>query len=408
MKGKNKARRTGGRPIHSHIIPNQRDDQTKEQVVQEKLNLSDHLTEITDKKLPSPNDVGSSNSIDKLDEAFLLALAETSEEDKNDLILFLFSHFVRLRKELSSSSCDDLSSEEQELIKLRKEKEECYKTEKDRLEYNIRQAIASNEDGIETMKRNKQEIYLKLYNLHKEQDFLKGELIVEKQKWLEIMIAYEEALENEKELLQSKRDMEKELAIMREERAEIMKNKTKKVGDLEKAKVMKEQAEVRFNQELKLTNKALAEVEVLRKGKAKIKANEKAEKKRIWMKGEKDKKIILAQVDELEKDVAKLKLNEEKKIIDQLRKTFYDEADGSSGSTSSSKAFTHFRDSFIIKDDRECVICLEEEKCVVMLSCGHQVLCVKCNELHKNGGCNDCPTCRSPIFRRVPVRFLDG
>lgn len=54
----------------------------------------------------------------------------------------------------------------------------------------------------------------------------------------------------------------------------------------------------------------------------------------------------------------------------------------------------------------ECVMCLSEERSVVFLPCAHQVLCVKCNELHEKQGMKDCPSCRTPIQRRVLIRPL--
>ena len=57
-----------------------------------------------------------------------------------------------------------------------------------------------------------------------------------------------------------------------------------------------------------------------------------------------------------------------------------------------------------IRRDRECVMCLTEEMSVVFLPCSHQVVCAKCNELHEKQGMKDCPSCRTPIRRRIYVR----
>lgn len=58
-----------------------------------------------------------------------------------------------------------------------------------------------------------------------------------------------------------------------------------------------------------------------------------------------------------------------------------------------------------VKRERECVMCLSEEMSVVFLPCAHQVVCITCNELHKKQGMKDCPSCRSPIQRRIPVFY---
>jgi hypothetical protein len=61
-----------------------------------------------------------------------------------------------------------------------------------------------------------------------------------------------------------------------------------------------------------------------------------------------------------------------------------------------------------IQRDWECVMCLSEEMSVVFLPCTHQVVCGKCNDLHEKQGMKDCPSCRTPIQRRVCVRPVDS
>lgn len=55
--------------------------------------------------------------------------------------------------------------------------------------------------------------------------------------------------------------------------------------------------------------------------------------------------------------------------------------------------------------ERECVMCMTDEIAVVFLPCAHQVLCVKCNDLHEKQGMNDCPSCRATIQRRITVTY---
>jgi hypothetical protein len=57
-----------------------------------------------------------------------------------------------------------------------------------------------------------------------------------------------------------------------------------------------------------------------------------------------------------------------------------------------------------IQRDRECVMCLSEEMSVVFLPCAHQVVCAKCSDLHEKQGMKECPSCRTPIQRRVRAR----
>lgn len=58
-----------------------------------------------------------------------------------------------------------------------------------------------------------------------------------------------------------------------------------------------------------------------------------------------------------------------------------------------------------VEIERECVMCLSEEMTVVFLPCCHQVLCAQCNVLHERQGMNECPSCRTPISKRINVQF---
>ncbi|CAN6217465.1 unnamed protein product [Urochloa humidicola] len=52
---------------------------------------------------------------------------------------------------------------------------------------------------------------------------------------------------------------------------------------------------------------------------------------------------------------------------------------------------------------RDCVVCKEEEACVILLQCAHQVLCVGCNKLHEDKGVTRCPSCSAKIEERIRV-----
>ncbi|CAN6204310.1 unnamed protein product [Urochloa humidicola] len=52
---------------------------------------------------------------------------------------------------------------------------------------------------------------------------------------------------------------------------------------------------------------------------------------------------------------------------------------------------------------RDCVVCKEEEACVILLQCTHQVLCVGCNKLHEDKGVARCPSCSAKIEERIRV-----
>ncbi|KAL0286647.1 UNVERIFIED_CONTAM: putative E3 ubiquitin-protein ligase [Sesamum calycinum] len=127
-------------------------------------------------------------------------------------------------------------------------------------------------------------------------------------------------------------------------------------------------------------------------------------------------------IEKLEKDISQLRLKTDSSKIAALRRGI----DGSYASKVTDSRNTHaLNDSAMsyfaravastdlkdltgnggVKRERECVMCLSEEMSVVFLPCAHQVVCTTCNELHEKQGMKDCPSCRSPIQRRVCVRY---
>uniref|UniRef100_A0ACD5XZF5 Uncharacterized protein n=1 Tax=Avena sativa TaxID=4498 RepID=A0ACD5XZF5_AVESA len=61
-----------------------------------------------------------------------------------------------------------------------------------------------------------------------------------------------------------------------------------------------------------------------------------------------------------------------------------------------------------VQQERECQLCLDEDVAVVFLPCGHQIVCISCNQLHQDKGVPNCPFCRSPIERRICARFSNS
>lgn len=50
------------------------------------------------------------------------------------------------------------------------------------------------------------------------------------------------------------------------------------------------------------------------------------------------------------------------------------------------------------EEDTDCVVCFERERDVVLLPCGHVVLCQQCMQSHFGIEVNPpCPMCRTPI-----------
>ena len=54
------------------------------------------------------------------------------------------------------------------------------------------------------------------------------------------------------------------------------------------------------------------------------------------------------------------------------------------------------------EDDTLCCVCMDSPRGVVLIPCGHLVLCLRCAE---NGKITECPMCRQKIEKRQRVFF---
>lgn len=166
----------------------------------------------------------------------------------------------------------------------------------------------------------------------------------------------------------------------------------------------------------------LTQASSFRKEKEQIEASTQSKEDTIKSRAESNLQKYKDDIERLEKEISQLRLKTDSSKIAALRRGI----DGSYASR-----LTDFRDAPTLKDsamsyisrmvtttdlqdftgnggvkrERECVMCLSEEMSVVFLPCAHQVVCTMCNELHEKQGMKDCPSCRSPIQRRVCVRY---
>lgn len=175
-----------------------------------------------------------------------------------------------------------------------------------------------------------------------------------------------------------------------------------------------EKLQMTWKQERTAKEKFLAQAAFVRREKERLEAAAKVEADKTKSKAEKYMQKNGEDVKKLEKKLSELKMKLYSSKIAALRKG----TDGGNGQPSSlnegnqipsfsktSVGIKHYSESRGLKEECECVMCLSEEKIVVFLPCAHQVLCVKCNELHQKQGMKDCPACRTPIACRICACF---
>lgn len=157
-----------------------------------------------------------------------------------------------------------------------------------------------------------------------------------------------------------------------------------------------------------------------RKEREQIEVSAKSKEDMIKLKAEANLQKYKDDIQKLEKQISELRLKTDSSKIAALRRgidgsyasRLTDTTNGSAHKESQapfiSEMVTNFHNyagSGGVKRERECVMCLSEEMSVVFLPCAHQVVCTTCNELHEKQGMKDCPSCRSPIQRRIRIRY---
>lgn len=174
--------------------------------------------------------------------------------------------------------------------------------------------------------------------------------------------------------------------------------------------------QARWQQEEKAKEELVLQASSIRKEREQIEASTKSEEDTIKLKAETNLQKYKDNIEKLEREISqtdsskiaalRLGINEShgSRVTDvkyspakeEVRRPYYSVMDGDVEKYSNTGG---------VKRERECVMCLSEEMCVVFLPCAHQVVCSTCNELHQKQGMKDCPSCRTPIRRRILVSY---
>ncbi|KAM7259775.1 hypothetical protein ACFE04_015516 [Oxalis oulophora] len=210
----------------------------------------------------------------------------------------------------------------------------------------------------------------------------------------------EAASEAEKIVVDRLQAAEMKKSVMLEELEKINTKISQLHIEVKKAADMNKKVEARMKTKKIMKEKNLAKVASLRTENKQSEDAVKAEQQRIMSTAEKDMKTVTQEITQLENKLAEIKLEDNKDdIILQLRRNIGKSYKGE-GASRGSKKLLHFRSIM------QCYMCLVEEKTVIMLPCGHQVLCKDCNGIHeKKLGSSNCPSCGAHIEKRIHPRF---
>ncbi|MCD9559556.1 hypothetical protein HAX54_017558 [Datura stramonium] len=335
------------------------------------------------------------------------------QNERDEAILLLTPHMNTLQKELQRWSdwanekvmqaTRRLGKDQAELKMLREEKEAVKKAykEKQMLEENtirrfveLEQTLVNTNAQIETANSVIDSLEGQNVKLKKKMEVLKFSTAVS-------TINMHKALAKEQETVKKcqageveKRSLQEEFSTLKHETADLQQQQ-------EKAKKRLDQFEVLWQQEERVKQRFLQQADSLKAEREQLSFQGKVEEDNLREKAEKKMQKCIEDIEKLESEISQLSLQSERSKIEALRRGTPQMTKGLAdyGGSSSSAA---------VKMERECVMCMSEQRSVVFLPCAHQVLCADCNVLHEKKGMEECPSCRTPINKRITVRFADS
>ncbi|KAK6130416.1 hypothetical protein DH2020_035826 [Rehmannia glutinosa] len=312
-----------------------------------------------------------------------------------------------------------LSKDKSELKTLRQEKEEVerLKKEKQTLEESTMKKLSEMENALCKASGQVERANGAVRRLEVENVALRREMEAAKLRAAESAASCQEVSKREKKTLMKFQTWEKQKIIFQEELS-VEKLKLMQIQQkLHQAKDVKDQVEFCSSALIYVTGGPVDQYAATDK-REQIEVSTQSKEDTIKSRAQANLHKYKDDIERLEKEISQLRLKTDSSKIAALRRGI----DGSYASKLtdlpntpplkdsaisyiSRMAISDFTGNGGVKRERECVMCLSEEMSVVFLPCAHQVVCKTCNELHEKQGMKDCPSCRSPIQRRVCVRY---
>ncbi|KAK8548699.1 hypothetical protein V6N12_061607 [Hibiscus sabdariffa] len=366
--------------------------------------------------MPFSNSMGDWFPRDKKDE-MILKLVPRVRELQNQL-----QEWTEWTNQKVMQAARRLSKDKAELKTLRQEKEEVERLKKEKLslEENTKKKLVEMDVALSKASGQVERANGTVRRLEVENVALRQEMEAAKLRAAESAASCQEVSKREKKTLMKVQSWEKQKTLFQEE---LMTEKCKVaqlLQELQLAKVIQEQLEVKRQQEQKAKEEVLTQASSIRKEREQIEASAKLKEDMIKSKAETSLQKYKEDVQKLEQEISRLRLKTDSSKIAALRRgidgSYAGRFTGSKYSTTQTESRTPFISEVVtdfqdisgkggVKRERECVMCLSEEMSVVFIPCAHQIVCTLCNELHEKQGMKDCPSCRSLIQRRIPVRY---
>ncbi|XP_074574583.1 putative E3 ubiquitin-protein ligase RF298 [Curcuma longa] len=328
---------------------------------------------------------------------------------KDEILLKLVSHVEELKSQLHDwtewaqekvmQAARRLNKEKVELQILRREKDEAARLLKERetLEVSMMKKVAETEYAWSKACAQYEMSNATMERLKDENNKLGRQLVVSKEHAAKLATNCQDATMREIMTLKKIQSWEREKQTLAEELAAEKHKFLHLNRELEEAKERHGQSEDRWKIEDKAKQDALLLVAAERKESEQIEASSKLEEAALALKAESDLQRHKDEIRRLQEQISKMRMDSHTKVP---------VLSWNMNAHSNIEIFDSQVSENEVQRDKECVMCLTEEMSVVFLPCAHQVVCEKCNELHEKQGLKDCPSCRTPIHRRIHVRSI--
>ncbi|XP_050377253.1 MND1-interacting protein 1-like [Argentina anserina] len=344
------------------------------------------------------------------------------EDQKNEVIVTLLHQVKELEKQVKDrkewahqkamQAAKKLSNDLTELKMLRMEREETQKLKKGKqtLEDTTMKRLSEMENALRKASGQVDRANAAVRRLENENAEIRAEMEASKLSASESVTTCLEVAKREKKGLKRLLAWEKQKGKFQEEIGE----EKQKISELQKqlARIKQDQkeAEVKWKQEVKAKDAALALVDEERIAKETAEAGNKRKLEALRLKIEIDFQRHKDDLQRLEQELSRLKSSGKSKELPLPSNPLPRGVSGGvkpQGETIAKmlRELDNLENSAEkeISCDRECMICMKDEVSVVFLPCAHQVLCSNCNDDYGKKGRATCPCCQAPIEHRIRV-----
>ncbi|KAK7386317.1 hypothetical protein VNO78_26471 [Psophocarpus tetragonolobus] len=345
-----------------------------------------------------------------------------AEDQKDEVIVTLFHQIKDLEKQVSErkdwahqkamQAARKLSSDLTELKMLRMEREETQKLKKGKpvLEDTTMKRLSEMENALRKASGQLDHANAAVRRLETENAEMKAEMEASKLSASESVTACLEVAKREKKCLKKLLAWEKQKAKLQQEISDEKEKILETQEILVQIRQCQKEAEVKWKEELKAKEEALALVEEERRSKEAGESNNKRKLEALRLKIEIDFQRHKDDLLRLEQELSRLKASARSSELNhQSSNSPTSETEGAKPQKETIARLLQELDNLEdfsekeVNSNRECIICMKDEVSIVFLPCAHQVMCASCSDEYGRKGKAACPCCRVQIQQRIRV-----